>query len=168
MAATALIIGPLDEAKKIIVELGKGLPTGEQVLGPSPGERLLERPARAVSEELPCLSRVPFLKVEAEPPGPGARQEGSPFRRFVGGLHCRQAGLGLLVAARQRHDLNMDFHFTLLLENMEQLRNVIEDLSTHFPGSITDYVYYSTFKIYKHHLMIPKLLAIKNPFNRSQ
>jgi len=63
-------------------------------------------------------------------------------------------------------ELDMDLHFTLLLQNMEQLRNVIEDLSTNFPGSINDYMYYSTFKIYKYNFMVPELLTVKNPLNR--
>ena len=31
-------------------------------------------------------------------------------------------------------DLGMDLHFTFLLQNMEQLRNIIEDISTRFPN----------------------------------
>jgi DNA-binding Lrp family transcriptional regulator len=65
-------------------------------------------------------------------------------------------------------DLDMDLHFTLLLHNMEHLRDIIEDISTQFPNSINDYVYYSTFKVYKYNFMIPEILQVKNPLNRSQ
>jgi len=65
-------------------------------------------------------------------------------------------------------DFGMDLHFTFLLQNMEQLRNIIEDISTQFPNSINDYVYYSTFKIYKYCMIIPELLKVKNPLNRGQ
>ena len=65
-------------------------------------------------------------------------------------------------------DLDMDLHFTLLLHNMEQLRRIIEDISTKFPNSINDYIYYSTFKVYKYNFMIPKILKIKNPLNKSR
>ena len=63
-------------------------------------------------------------------------------------------------------NLDVDLHFTLLLQNMQQLRNIIEDISTHFPNSINDYIFYSTFKVYKHNFMIPELLKIKDPLNR--
>ena len=49
---------------------------------------------------------------------------------------------------------------------MEQLRKIIENVTTKFPHSINDYHFYSTYKIYKHHYMIPKLLKMKNPLNR--
>jgi len=56
--------------------------------------------------------------------------------------------------------------FTLLLQNMQQLRNIIEDISTRFPNSINDYIFYSTFKVYKYNFMIPELLKMKDPLNR--
>jgi DNA-binding Lrp family transcriptional regulator len=65
-------------------------------------------------------------------------------------------------------DLELDLHFTLLLHNMEQLRSIIEDISTQFPNSINDYVYYSTFKVYKYNFMIPEILLVKNPLNKSR
>jgi Lrp/AsnC family leucine-responsive transcriptional regulator len=65
-------------------------------------------------------------------------------------------------------DLDMDLHFTLLLKNMEQLRTIIEELSTVFPNSINDYHFYSTFKVYKHNFMVPEIIKNKNPFNRCQ
>jgi len=65
-------------------------------------------------------------------------------------------------------DLGMDLHFTFLLHSMEQLRSIVEDISTKFPNSINDYVYYSTFKIYKYSIMIPEILKVKNPLNRRQ
>jgi len=63
-------------------------------------------------------------------------------------------------------NLNMDLHFTFLLNNMEQLRRIVEDITAKFPDSINDYHFYSTFKIYKHHYMIPEILEIKNPLNK--
>jgi hypothetical protein len=63
-------------------------------------------------------------------------------------------------------NLDMDLHFTFLLQNMEQLRNIIEDITTQFPDSINDYHFYSTFKIYKHNFLIPELINTKNPLNR--
>jgi len=63
-------------------------------------------------------------------------------------------------------NLDMDFHFTFLLHNMEQLRNIIEDITAKFPDSINDYHFYSTFKIYKHTFLVPELLKTKNPLNR--
>lgn len=63
-------------------------------------------------------------------------------------------------------NIDVDLHFTLLLQNMQQLRNIIEDISTRFPNSINDYIFYSTFKVYKYNFMIPELLKIKEPLNR--
>jgi Lrp/AsnC family transcriptional regulator for asnA, asnC and gidA len=63
-------------------------------------------------------------------------------------------------------NLDMDLHFTFLLHNMEELRNIIEDLTTKFPDSINDYHFYSTFNVFKHTFLIPELLKIKNPLNR--
>jgi len=63
-------------------------------------------------------------------------------------------------------NLDMDLHFTFLLHNMEQLRNIIEDITTKFPDSINDYHFYSTFKIYKHIFLVPELIKMKNPLNR--
>lgn len=63
-------------------------------------------------------------------------------------------------------NLDMDLHFTFLLHNMEQLRNIIEEITTKFPDSINDYHFYSTFKIYKHTFLIPELINTKNPLNR--
>jgi DNA-binding Lrp family transcriptional regulator len=63
-------------------------------------------------------------------------------------------------------NLNMDLHFTFLLNNMEQLRKIVEGVTAKFPDSINNYYFYSTFKIYKHHYMIPELLEIKNPLNK--
>jgi DNA-binding Lrp family transcriptional regulator len=63
-------------------------------------------------------------------------------------------------------NLDMDFHFTFLLHNMEQLRNIIEEISTRYPFSINNYHFYSTFKIFKHNFLIPELINMKNPLNR--
>jgi len=63
-------------------------------------------------------------------------------------------------------NLDMDLHFTFLLRNMEQLRNIIEDITTKFPDSINDYQFYSTFNVYKHTFFVPELLKTKNPLNR--
>lgn len=62
----------------------------------------------------------------------------------------------------------VDIHCTFLLQNMEQLRKITEDISYNFPGVITNYQFYSTFKLYKFHYMVPKLLKFKNPLNRSR
>jgi len=63
-------------------------------------------------------------------------------------------------------NLDMDLHFTFLLHNMEDLRNIVEEITTKFPNSINDYHFYSTFKIYKHIFLIPELIKTKNPLNR--
>lgn len=63
-------------------------------------------------------------------------------------------------------NLDMDLHFTFLLQNMEQLRTIIEDLTTKFPDSINDYHFYSTFQVYKHTFLVPEILKTKNPLNR--
>lgn len=63
-------------------------------------------------------------------------------------------------------NLDMDLHFTFLLENMEQLRNIIEDITTKFPDCINDYHFYSTFQVYKHTFFVPGLLKVKNPLNK--
>lgn len=63
-------------------------------------------------------------------------------------------------------NLEMDLHFTFLLENTHQLRTIIENLSTKFPNSINDYHFYSTFKVFKYNFMIPEILKNKDPLNR--
>ena len=63
-------------------------------------------------------------------------------------------------------NLDMDLHFTLILKNMEQLRTIIEDLSSKFPNSINDYNFYSTFKVCKHNFMVPEILKNKDPLCR--
>lgn len=63
-------------------------------------------------------------------------------------------------------NLDMDLHFTLLLKNTEQLRNIIESISIAFPNSINDYHFYSTFKVYKYNFLVPQILSSKNPFHR--
>jgi DNA-binding Lrp family transcriptional regulator len=63
-------------------------------------------------------------------------------------------------------NLDMDLHYTFLLHNMEQLRNIIEDITTRFPDLINDYHFYSTYKIFKHNFLVPELLNMKNPLNR--
>jgi len=59
--------------------------------------------------------------------------------------------------------IGVDLHFTFLLNNMQQLRNIIDDITTNFPDSINDYHFYSTFKTFKFNLMVPKLLKHRNP-----
>jgi len=63
-------------------------------------------------------------------------------------------------------NLDMDLHFTLLLKNMQDLRTVIEGLSTAFPNVINDYHFYSTYKIYKYNFMVPEILKNKDPLCR--
>jgi Lrp/AsnC family transcriptional regulator for asnA, asnC and gidA len=63
---------------------------------------------------------------------------------------------------------NVDIHCTYLLKNAEELRKIIEELTSKFPNLITNYEFYSTYKIYKLHYMIPKLLDVRNPFNRGR
>lgn len=63
-------------------------------------------------------------------------------------------------------NLDMDLHFTFLLQNMEQLRNIIEDITIKFPDAINDYQFYSTFQVYKHTFLVPEVLPTKNPMNR--
>jgi len=63
-------------------------------------------------------------------------------------------------------NIDVDLHFTFLLHNMEQLRNIIEDITTRFPDLINDYHFYSTFKIFKHLFLVPELIKTKNPLNR--
>ena len=55
----------------------------------------------------------------------------------------------------------VDIHCTFLLKNVEQLRNIIEDITTEFPESIANYHFYSTYKIHKFNYMIPKLINKK-------
>jgi len=59
--------------------------------------------------------------------------------------------------------IGVDLHFTFLLHNMEELRKIIEDITTKFPDSINDYSFYSTYKVYKFDFMTPKLLKNRNP-----
>jgi DNA-binding Lrp family transcriptional regulator len=63
-------------------------------------------------------------------------------------------------------NLDLDLHFALLLKDLQQLRDIIEDMSTEFPNSINDYHFYSTFKVYKYNFMIPEILKNKDPLNR--
>ncbi len=63
-------------------------------------------------------------------------------------------------------NLDLDLHFTFLLNNMEQLRDIIENITNKFPDTVNDYHFYSTYKIYKYQLFIPELLNIKNPISR--
>ncbi len=63
-------------------------------------------------------------------------------------------------------NLDMDLHFTFLLENMEQLRSIIEDITTKFPDCINDYQFYSTFQVLKHTFLVPEFLQTKNPLNK--
>jgi len=59
--------------------------------------------------------------------------------------------------------IGVDLHFTFLLHNMEELRKIIEEITTKFPDSINDYYFYSTYKVYKLNFIIPKLLKNRNP-----
>lgn len=52
----------------------------------------------------------------------------------------------------------VDIHCTYLLKNVEELRSIIDELTSKFPNLITNYEFYSTYKIYKFHRMIPKVL----------
>jgi DNA-binding Lrp family transcriptional regulator len=63
-------------------------------------------------------------------------------------------------------NLDLDLHFTFLLNNMEQLRNIVEDITNRFPDTVNDYNFYSTYKIFKYQLLVPELLKIKNPISR--
>jgi DNA-binding Lrp family transcriptional regulator len=56
--------------------------------------------------------------------------------------------------------MDLDLHFTFLLNNMEQLRYIVEDITNRFPDSINDYHFYSTYKIYKYDLLVPELIKI--------
>ena len=58
---------------------------------------------------------------------------------------------------------DVDIHFTFLLNNMQQLREIIESITTKFPDSINDYHFYSAYKVLKHNFMIPRLLNKRNP-----
>jgi DNA-binding Lrp family transcriptional regulator len=62
---------------------------------------------------------------------------------------------------------NTDIHCTFLLKDVEQLRAITEEISSLFPNIITNYQFYSTYNLYKHHYMIPKLIFTKSPFNRA-
>lgn len=62
----------------------------------------------------------------------------------------------------------VDIHCTYLLKNVEELRKIIEELTSKFPNIISNYEFYSTYKIYKHQYMIPKLLDNRNPLNRGR
>jgi len=63
---------------------------------------------------------------------------------------------------------NVDIHCTFLLNNIEQLRNITEDITMNFPNAISNYQFYSTYNLYKHHFMVPKLLKTSGSFNRGK
>jgi DNA-binding Lrp family transcriptional regulator len=62
----------------------------------------------------------------------------------------------------------VDIHCTFLLKNVEQLRKIIESITSKFPESIANYQFYSTYKIHKFDYMVPKLLNVKSPANKSK
>ena len=63
---------------------------------------------------------------------------------------------------------SFDIHCTFLLQNMEQLRKLIEDLTLEFPDAIDKCDFYSIYKLHKNFFMVPKLLAKKSPINRGK
>ncbi|UCF49971.1 MAG: Lrp/AsnC family transcriptional regulator [Thermoplasmatales archaeon] len=63
-------------------------------------------------------------------------------------------------------NLDMDLHFTLLLKNMQELRTIIENLSTTFPNSINDYHFFSAYNVFKYNFMVPEILKNKDPLCR--
>ena len=62
----------------------------------------------------------------------------------------------------------VDVHCTFLLKNVEQLRKIIENITSKFPDSIASYQFYSTYKIHKFDYMVPRLLKFKSPANNSK
>ena len=62
----------------------------------------------------------------------------------------------------------VDIHCTYLLKNVEHLRIIIESITNEFPDSISNYHFYSTYKIHKFYHMVPKLIYTKNLFNRAK
>jgi Lrp/AsnC family transcriptional regulator, regulator for asnA, asnC and gidA len=63
---------------------------------------------------------------------------------------------------------NVDIHCTFLLKNIEELRKISEDISLKFPNAISNYQFYSGYRLYKHRYMIPKILAYKNPLCKTK
>jgi len=61
---------------------------------------------------------------------------------------------------------DVDIHCTYLLRNIEELRNIIENITSKFPKLISDYEYYSTYIIHKDNNMVPKLLEQRSPLNK--
>lgn len=61
-----------------------------------------------------------------------------------------------------------DIHCTYLLKNAEQLRKITEEISSKFPKIITNYQFYNTYNLHKHHHMVPKLLKSRNLYNRGK
>jgi DNA-binding Lrp family transcriptional regulator len=57
---------------------------------------------------------------------------------------------------------NVDIHSTFLFQNQNQLRELIENLTSRFPNTITKCNFYRTFKVYKHEYMLPRLTIAKN------
>lgn len=62
----------------------------------------------------------------------------------------------------------VDIHCTYLLKSVEELRTIIESITTKFPEDIVNYHFYSTYRIHKHHAMVPRLIVTKNLFNKAK
>ena len=60
---------------------------------------------------------------------------------------------------------SIDIHCTLVLQNMEQLRKLIEDLTLKFPDYIDKIEFFSTYKVHKEIIMVQKLLKVRNPLH---
>jgi len=61
---------------------------------------------------------------------------------------------------------NIDIHCTFCLKNVEQLRSIIEDVTSKYPDVIKNCDFFSTYKIHKYNYMIPKLLTRVSPFKK--
>jgi hypothetical protein len=48
---------------------------------------------------------------------------------------------------------------------MEQLRKLIEDLTLKFPDYIDKIEFFSSYKVHKEIIMVPKLLKVRNPLH---
>jgi DNA-binding Lrp family transcriptional regulator len=62
----------------------------------------------------------------------------------------------------------VDIHCTFLLKNIEELRKISEDITLKFPNAITNYQFYSGYKLYKHRYMIPKIIVTNNPLCKTK
>ena len=52
-----------------------------------------------------------------------------------------------------------------LFQSIDQLRLLIERVTSEFPNAIGNYNFYRTYKIFKHEYMVPQILKKKKAFD---